>query len=140
MPKLDVLLSRLNFRRTGKDSYMAKCPAHDDRTASLTIREIDQDHILLKCFAGCETENVLGAIGLSFSDVMPDRVRDELRKPQQIPFNARDVLAALYDQCILVVMYANDVQKGRILSDDEMLNLCKVVGRIGAAAELARAQ
>jgi len=40
----------------------ARCPAHDDLTPSLSIR--DGDHgVLLKCHAGCSSRNVLAVLG-----------------------------------------------------------------------------
>lgn len=140
MSKLDKLLSALEkVKRTGKDSYIACCPSHDDRSPSMTIREIEPDHILLHCFAGCDTQSILAAIGLSFNDVHPDRARDKLRKPSQIPFNARDVLAALHSESCKVLIFAKDIQGGKMLTDDESLELAKSIGRIGAACEIARA-
>jgi hypothetical protein len=41
--------------------WMACCPAHEDETASLSIREKD-GRILVHCHAGCTQESVLGAL------------------------------------------------------------------------------
>jgi hypothetical protein len=46
--------------------WMAQCPAHDDRSPSLSIRE-EEDRVLLHCFAGCEVVDVCNALGLSLS-------------------------------------------------------------------------
>ena len=56
----------------GSNSFQAKCPCHDDKQASLTVSDGDNG-IVLYCHSGCITENILQAIGLSFSDIMPDR-------------------------------------------------------------------
>jgi hypothetical protein len=40
---------------------MCRCPAHDDRTPSLSIR-IGRSALLFKCFAGCDTREVLRAL------------------------------------------------------------------------------
>lgn len=40
---------------------MCRCPAHEDRTPSLSIRQGDRS-ILVTCFAGCSNEDVLKAI------------------------------------------------------------------------------
>lgn len=71
MANLELILSRLHkvkksFGRT--NHWTALCPAHDDRTPSLSIG-IGADGILLKCFAGCETDNVAQALGLKLSDL-----------------------------------------------------------------------
>jgi hypothetical protein len=50
----DALLHKLDgVRRTGTDRWIAKCPAHDDRRASLSIRELNDGRALLHDFAGC---------------------------------------------------------------------------------------
>lgn len=58
------------FHKNGS-GYKAVCPAHNDNTPSLSIREGKGGRILLKCFAGCGTENVLGAAGLTMKDLQP---------------------------------------------------------------------
>lgn len=40
---------------------MCRCPAHDDRTPSLSVR-IGEKALLFKCFAGCDTIDVIKAI------------------------------------------------------------------------------
>ena len=42
------------------DGWMACCPAHDDRTPSLSIHEVD-GKTLFHCFAGCSQDEVLAA-------------------------------------------------------------------------------
>jgi len=50
---------------------MAKCPAHADNNPSLSITETDTGNVLLYCFAGCPTPNVIDALELEFSDLFP---------------------------------------------------------------------
>ena len=47
----------------------ARCPAHDDRRASLSVGESDDGHVLVNCFAGCSAEEVVSAMGLKLSDL-----------------------------------------------------------------------
>ena len=58
--------------RTGEGRWSARCPAHDDRSPSLSVR-IDGDQLLFHCHAGCAPEDVLAAVGLSWSDLYVDR-------------------------------------------------------------------
>jgi CHC2 zinc finger len=51
----------LNGRRSGA-GWMARCPAHRDRSPSLSIRESD-GRLLIHCFAGCTQEDVIVALG-----------------------------------------------------------------------------
>lgn len=67
------LLSRLEgVRQLRPDRWQAKCPAHDDKTPSLSITQVD-DRILLYCFTGCEVSAILSAMGLTWADICPPR-------------------------------------------------------------------
>jgi putative DNA primase/helicase len=52
-------------------SWSARCPAHDDRNPSLSVSEGDDGRALVYCHAGCETTDVVKALGLEMSDLMP---------------------------------------------------------------------
>jgi hypothetical protein len=71
MTPLETLLARLpSATKTGK-GWSARCPAHDDRRASLSITEGDNGAALLKCHAGCDTSVVLAAIDMKLADLFP---------------------------------------------------------------------
>jgi hypothetical protein len=65
------LSSLLRGKRIGQGKYQAKCPAHDDRNPSLSIRD-GKKGVLIQCWGGCEKEAVLEACGLKFSDLFYD--------------------------------------------------------------------
>lgn len=48
--------------------YQALCPAHNDRLPSLHIKQVD-NKILINCKAGCETTDIIKALGLRMSDL-----------------------------------------------------------------------
>ena len=50
---------------------MARCPAHTDGTPSLSVRQLNDDRILLHCFGGCGALDVLDAVGLEWADLFP---------------------------------------------------------------------
>ena len=63
------LLGRLErVRASGKCSWQACCPVHDDRTPSLSITDTGS-HLLVHCHAGCDTSEVLAKVGLSYADL-----------------------------------------------------------------------
>jgi hypothetical protein len=69
---VERVLDRLRSkpRRSGR-GWTARCPAHEDRTPSLSITETADGKVLVKCWAGCSTESVLAALGLRWSDLFP---------------------------------------------------------------------
>jgi hypothetical protein len=55
----------LQARRTGPGRWVAKCPAHADRSPSLSIASGRDGRALVRCFAGCDLALVLKAAGLT---------------------------------------------------------------------------
>lgn len=73
-PPIEVVLKRLKgVTPSGPGSWKALCPGHDDRVASLSVRELGGGRVGVTCFAGCDARRVLGAIGLSLRDLYPSR-------------------------------------------------------------------
>lgn len=66
---IETVLAALPSARRNGDGYKAKCPAHQDRTPSLSVSVGDDDRVLLHCFAGCPTETVVAELGLKPSDL-----------------------------------------------------------------------
>lgn len=62
----DILARLQHVNAVGDGEWMAACPAHRDENASLHITQ-KGDTTLMKCMAGCETADVLKAMGLDFS-------------------------------------------------------------------------
>lgn len=51
------------------ERFMARCPAHEDSRASLSIARGDDGRALIHCFAGCSTPDVVAALGLDLRDL-----------------------------------------------------------------------
>jgi hypothetical protein len=63
------LAETLAARRCGVGQWMTRCPAHDDSSPSLSIREGRDGRVLVHCWAGCTLSAVLKALGLSMRDL-----------------------------------------------------------------------
>ncbi|MEK6210787.1 MAG: DNA primase [Pseudomonadota bacterium] len=128
----DALLSRLDgIRRTGQDRGVARCSAHADKRASLSWRELDDGRVLLHCFAGCSTEEVLSAIGLTFDALYPERPTDDNpRKHIQKPWRASDVVRALGFELEVAWIILADVSKGKPVSEIDRQRASACVTRI----------
>lgn len=66
------VLDNLGVVAGSGNTMQVKCPAHDDGTPSLSVTRIE-GAVLLYCQAGCETTDVLDAVGLTLSDLYDDR-------------------------------------------------------------------
>ncbi len=73
MRPVDRLLERLDGVKESNGSWVALCPAHEDREPSLSVAQGDGGRALLKCFAGCETTEVVAALGLEMKDLFEGR-------------------------------------------------------------------
>lgn len=73
---LQSVLDKLESVGRNGEGYLACCPAHDDSTPSLSISVGDDGRVLLKCFAGCPANAIVGAIGMKMADLFPkDRTK-----------------------------------------------------------------
>jgi hypothetical protein len=73
MRPIEKFLDRLGGARRYDGSWKALCPAHEDREPSLSVTEGDDGRALLKCFAGCATEDVVAELGLEMKDLFERR-------------------------------------------------------------------
>lgn len=136
--KVETLLSRLQkVKRTGSRQWVACCPAHDDRSPSMTVRELDDGRVLLHCFAGCEVENILGAVGLTFDVLFPDKATADYVPGLRRPFPAADVLECVATEARIAAIAAGDLAEGMALSVEARARLLIAAGRLEDARRLA---
>jgi hypothetical protein len=75
----DALAERGRVVRNGK----ARCPAHDDRTPSLSVKQGDAG-ALVHCHAGCDLSAILEALDLEKPDLFDEpRYRKRSREPRE---------------------------------------------------------
>lgn len=132
------ILSHFNkVSRTSKNNqYQCLCPAHNDRTASLSIKFNDDGRVLMNCFAGCDIENIIGSVGLSFNDIIPNRIDD--LKPIGKIFNPYAVLKSLRDEIMIVLMMAISIRKKEQISNEDYDRFIIAYQRIREGYENAR--
>ena len=125
----ELLASLSKVRRTAPGQWVACCPSHNDKSPSLSIRDAD-GRILIHCFSGCSVEEVVGAMGLSLSDLMPERLMEPSKR---LPFNPMTVLNAIALSSTMVAICASDMAKGKRLSQGDQDSL------MAASALIAKA-
>lgn len=136
----DALLSNLQkVRKTGSGRWLACCPAHDDKRPSMTIRELDDGRVLLHCFGGCSAESILGAVGLEFDALFPEKLADRL-PAQRKPFNAHDVLKAVVFEASIVAIIGGDMLNRQAISEEDFARLQVAIRRLQDAEDMVNGE
>lgn len=131
----DMLLSKLDgVKRTGSGRWIARCPAHNDRRASLSIRELEDGRLLVHDFAGCYVQDIVAAVGLDMTALFPERPI-QLAKSERRPFPASDVLRCVVFEVLLVSVAAADMAAGKRLSQNDRERLHLAANRLQAAGK-----
>ncbi len=97
---LDDLLERLSGVRQSGAGWTARCPAHEDRRASLSVGRGDDGRWLVKCHAGCTFDAIVAALGIDAGDLFPST------NTGPRPSERRVVAVYDYDGVFEVVRYA----------------------------------
>jgi hypothetical protein len=142
---VDRLLSRLEgVRETSTGQHMAQCPAHDDKSPSLAIRDVG-DSVLIHCFAGCDAESIMAAVDLTLADLFAGDDHHYQHGghhnggalPIRERWNARAMLRELSDESVVVLIAAADMLQNRPLPPDDYKRLCTAVDRISRIVEIS---
>lgn len=135
---LNELLSKLHGVKAGNavGRYIARCPAHEDRAPSLTIRGEEDGRILIHCFAGCDALDVVQAVGMTLSDLFPERLTRERMPRVHMPFSPMDALNCLTTESAIVAIAASDLSLGKTLSEPDTMRVLRAAGRIATALEV----
>jgi hypothetical protein len=116
----------------GKGRYMACCPAHEDRSPSLSIKECEDGRLLVHCFAGCPVSDVLEAVGLSMASLFPDSMRSH-HKPG-LPYWKMERLKAKreHERAVLVLILSDAANGMPVNAEREALAKDRIrrIGRL----------
>ena len=115
---LNDIVSRFQSPKpNGNSSFMVKCPCHNDNQQSLSITE-QNGKILINCFAGCSTEDIVNAIGLEMKDLFMDKPDCTAPKPPEVEY-----------------IYTDSLKKSAITSGTTDIGKSGFIGCTGAKAE-----
>jgi CHC2 zinc finger len=122
-------------KQTRPGRWVAKCPAHEDKSPSLSIRETDEGRCLLHCFGGCATSDVLAAIGLSLCDLFDKPLTAEYLPPVRGGFTARELLEINSHEATVVSLLAEKAAAGTLTAED-IERLTQASARLSTAQAL----
>jgi DNA primase len=137
MAAIDLVLERLpNAKKKGAGRWMCCCPAHEDRAPSLAISEGKDGNALVHCFAGCDVQSVLDAIGLGLSDLFPENTRRI--SPDKKAFSAQQRLDAIERSARIIHIAACMLQRGELLGEKDSETFYDAIERIEQAVNYAK--
>lgn len=84
----DAIIGRIEGLRKSGHGWRGRCPAHEDRAPSLSVRLTDDGKLLLRCFAGCRIEDIVAALGISLRELFPARDSGHERRSPPRPRSA----------------------------------------------------
>ena len=141
MTPVEKFIQRLSKVKGRNGQWTAVCPSHEDKSPSLSVREAEDGRVLVHCFGGCDIQSVLGAVGMDMSDLFPERVeRSDYSQPLKSlkpAFYASDLLRIASFECIVVMIAAYDMRKGKQLSESDISRLQVAQQRIEEVIQYA---
>jgi hypothetical protein len=115
---IDSFLSRLDrVKETGPSRWVACCPSHDDKSPSLSIKQAETGKLLIHCFAGCISEDVLHSVNLEWKDLYSDSRPPVLKRPP----HKTTAQAFLEEDASEIVRIGKDwIRQGKLISNRDM--------------------
>jgi hypothetical protein len=138
-PLQELILPRLERVRKAGNGWTARCPAHADKTASLSLGEGREGQALIHCFAGCHVADVLAAIGLELRDLYAKPIGDlspmQRAERRQAMQHASALAAARTLACegLVIELAARQIEAGEALQHHDRTRLREARERCEAA-------
>ena len=131
-----AILSRLAGVKKTPKGWVAKCPAHQDKSPSLFVSVRHDNSTGMYCFAGCETHDVVAAIGLTMADLFADSPNEQnYRSPARPRMTHADALRLLSAEAGTLLLMVADLLDGKLPNEDAYARACTAGHRINAALE-----
>ena len=120
---IDNFISRLDkVKPNGSGKWLACCPAHPDKSPSLAIKQTDDGKILIHCFGGCQVTDIVAAVGLELSDLMPnDPTYQKGSKPPK--FNKYELFDRLAFEAVILSLAIRQLLNGEMLEQSDLLRV-----------------
>lgn len=126
---IDLILSRLKkVRKTGRASWIACCPAHQDKSPSLSIT-MTENRVLAHCFGGCNNKDVVNYLGLGYAPFLPTSkktkkgVYDEEMVRGVEAYNALQIFK---ESALIMVFMAQSMVEKKVMSEIDMAKIIEI--------------
>lgn len=99
---IDLFIQSFGRVKRTPNGFTVKCPAHTDRIPSLAVSEGAQGRILIHCFSGCSTDNILDAMGLKRADLFPGDLSLKGRREYAVRKAKQEVAATIGNSAAVI--------------------------------------
>lgn len=112
----------LNGKPSG-NGFIACCPAHDDKSPSLSITDGHNGLTLIHCFAGCSADAIMTSMGLKMNDlyIKSNDTQVQHKKYKQTK-NLLMLLQALNHELHVLLLIVSNRVCDQVLSKDKQFN------------------
>lgn len=142
MSAVENFINRLDKVKGRNGSWTACCPAHEDKSPSLSVREGEDGRVLVHCFGGCSVDQIVGAVGMDMTDLFPpDSKRRDYPiegKPSMKPaFFASDLMRIIHFEALVVQIVAFDIANSKPVTEETRERMLTAYQRIDEAVRYA---
>lgn len=117
---IEEFIKRLNKVKRHGTAYVACCPAHDDRSPSMSVKEGTDGRILVHCFAGCSHDDIVSAMGLEQKDLFADsRLTSNGRAAYARQKRQDELRGTLAHESLILSMVRHKLEKGEALTPED---------------------
>lgn len=137
----EALLQRLDrVRPRGRGQWSARCPAHDDKGPSLSVKETAEGAVLVHCFAGCNVDEIVRAVGLDLGGLFPPKPDKPGAgtKPSKLKLPAAQALDILTTESMVIAIVGGDLLRQRTITETDHRRLIQAVARVQFIAREAK--
>ncbi len=134
MSAADRILDRLHgVKKAGDNRWMARCPAHVDSSASLSIRALDDGRVLINDFAGCGAADIVAALGLTLADLFDKPLANPL-PPLKSKRSARELIEVIAHEVTVAMLLVEQAANGEFTPEDyaRLLQAAALLGKARA--------
>lgn len=96
---------------------------------------LDDGRTLVHCFASCDVADVVAALGLTFSDLMPVRSAHHFFKPKRQFLDSRQVLGGVSHEVAVLAVIAEDLAAGQPITEPLRDRLFRAARRLSVALQ-----
>jgi len=114
----DILPLLDQVKTVKPNQWKACCPAHADKTPSLSLKELDDGKVLIKCWSGCNVEDIIHALGLDLPCLFPPKLeplnsqysQTKTDKPQVTPSQLEKLNSAVRFELLILRMGSSRIR------------------------------